>query len=192
MRVNDTQNVEIGQLFPCETEQVFSVEVIPDAATEAVVVEQWHRLIEAGLPSAGRHSSPSNRPHVTIAVRERLDPGTVETLRDAPGASLPLDLRLGGAVVFAAGERFVLARPVVVSRALLDLHAECVGVVGPPPPEYAVTAVDRWTPHVTLARRMTADQVGRALAVVGAEPVDGAIEGLRVWDSEARELTTLR
>lgn len=171
-----------------ETGPVFSVEVLPDAATEAEIVGQWQRLVEAGLPSAGRHPSPSNRPHVTLAVRDHLDPAGVAALADA----LPLELRLGGAVVFAAGERFVLARQVVVSRALLALHAEALRVVGPPPERYAVTAADRWSPHVTLARRMTGDQVGAALAVVGAAPLDGRLDGLRVWDATERVVTTLR
>lgn len=167
---------------------MFSVEVIPDAATEAAIVGQWERLIEAGLPSAGRHPSPSNRPHVTLAVRDDLDPSGLGGLVDA----LPVEFRLGGAVVFAAGDRFVLARQVVVSRALLALHAETLRLVGPPPERYAVTAADRWTPHLTIARRMTGEQMGAALSLIGAAPLEGTFRGLRVWDAVERVVTTLR
>lgn len=171
-----------------DTGDVFSVEILPAVEIDDAVRSDWAALIDAGLPSAGRHPSESNRPHVTVAVRDELDPSAVAPLADL----LPVDCALGGAVVFAAGERFVLARPVVMTRRLLDLHAAAVELVGPPPAHYAVTAVDRWTPHVTLARRMTAEQIGQALALVGAESVAGAITGLRVWDAAAREVTTLR
>ncbi len=167
---------------------MFSVEAIPDAATEASLRAQWQRLSDAGLPSAGAHRSPSNRPHVTLAVRDELAPSSLEPF----AARLPLDLRLGGAVVFAAGARFVLARPVVLTRDLLELHADIVRTVGPAPAAYRVTAAGRWMPHLTLARRMTSDQVGQALAIVGAGEVSGRLEGLRVWDGEARAITTVR
>lgn len=167
---------------------MFSVEILPGHDLDEAVRRDWATLIEAGLPSAGRHPSETNRPHVTVAVRDELDPPAVAPL----GELLPVACTLGGAVVFAAGERFVLARPVVMTRRLLDLHAATVELAGPPPEHYAVTAVDRWTPHMTLARRMTGEQIGQALALVGAEPVAGEMTGLRVWDAAARAVTTLR
>ena len=53
---------------------MLSVELVPDAAIEAAVRDDWARLESAGLPNAGRNPSPSNRPHVTLAVRDHLDP----------------------------------------------------------------------------------------------------------------------
>ena len=50
---------------------MFSVEILLDPVSEAAVRAQWMRLVEAGLPSAGRQTAPSNRPHITLAVRER-------------------------------------------------------------------------------------------------------------------------
>ncbi|MFS0714279.1 2'-5' RNA ligase family protein [Microbacterium sp. 2P01SA-2] len=170
---------------------MFSVESLPDTGTDRGVRADWQRLIDAGLPSAGRHPSESNRPHVTLAVRDDLPTDAVRELARVGGA-LPVECRLGGAVVFAAGERFVLARPLVMSAALLRLHADIVDLVGPPPVRYAVTAKDRWTPHITLARRMTAEQVGRALDIVGAAGIEGELTGLRLWDAEAKAVTPLR
>lgn len=170
---------------------MFSIESLPDDVVDAAVRADWQRLIDADLPSAGRHPSETNRPHVTLAVRDDLPEDAVRALARVGGA-LPVECRLGGAVVFAAGERFVLARPVVMSAALLRLHADIVDLVGPPPVRYAVTAKDRWTPHVTLARRMTAEQVGRALGAVGAATVEGELTGLRLWDAEAKVVTPLR
>lgn len=169
---------------------MFSVESLPDAGIEASVRADWQRLIDAALPSAGRHPSESNRPHLTLAVRDDLSTEAASELARLGGA-LPLECRLGGAVVFAAGERFVLARPLIMTAALLRFHARIVDLIGPPPARYAVTATDRWTPHITLARRMTAEQVGRALAVVGAAAVDGELTRLRLWDAEAKVVTPL-
>ena len=42
-------------------------------------------------------------------------------------------------------------------------------------------------PHVTLAHRMTADQVAVALSVVrGPREADGYAVGVRRWDGDAR------
>ncbi len=169
---------------------MFSVEALPDDGIHTAVVADWQRLVDAGLPSAGRHTSESNRPHVTVAVRDGLDPDAVDRLVELADG-LPLTCRVGGAVVFPARDRFVLARPVLVTADLLRFHANVVGVLGAPPEHYAVTAIDRWTPHITLARRMTAEQVGRALGVVGAASVDGFITGLRLWDAERKAVTAL-
>ena len=57
---------------------MFSVELVPDAAIEAAVRADWDRLRRADLPNSGRNPSPSNRPHVTLAVRDEL---TVEAIQ---------------------------------------------------------------------------------------------------------------
>ncbi len=170
---------------------MFSVEMLPDDRVDAAVRADWLALIEAGLPSAGRHPSASNRPHVTVAVSDMLAPGAADGLRGLSDA-LPLTCSWGGATVFPAGERFVLARPLVVTADLLAFHRHVVGLLGPPPERYAITAIDAWTPHLTLARRMTGEQIGRALALLGAAPVTGAMTGLRLWDAEQKLVTPLR
>ncbi|WP_424447730.1 2'-5' RNA ligase family protein [Microbacterium arborescens] len=170
---------------------MFSVELLADGETEAAMRGDWQRLIEADLPSAGRHPSESNRPHVTVAVRDELAEDAADRLAML-GEVLPVACRVGGVVVFPARDRFVLARPVIVTADLLHFHARTVGVLGPPPEDYAVTAIDRWTPHITLARRMTAEQVGRALEVVGAASVEGRFTGLRLWDAQQKVITELR
>ncbi|SDQ24385.1 2'-5' RNA ligase family protein [Microbacterium sp. cf332] len=170
---------------------MFSVEMIPDGRVDAAVRGDWQRLVDAGLPSAGRHPSESNRPHVTVAVRDELSADAASAL--APiAAAMPLVCRLGGLVLFPARDRFVLARPLVVTAELLRFHADVVELVGEPPEHYAVTAPDRWTPHITLARRMTPAQVGQALELLEPEPVEGELAGLRLWDSEEKVVTPLR
>src|SRR4051794_15365587 len=71
---------------------VFSVEILLDPVLERAVRDEWALLIEAGLPSAGRQTAPSNRPHITLAVRERVDAAAFAPVAEG----LPLDLELGG------------------------------------------------------------------------------------------------
>jgi hypothetical protein len=167
---------------------VFSVEVLPDAATDELMRDEWRRLIDAGLPSAGRHEGESNRPHVTLAVRERVEPETFAPL----AAMLPLPLELGGVLVFGRGDRFVLTRAVVATKQLLELHRAVAFGAGAAEPRYANTAPDAWSPHLTLARRLHAEQVSQALRVLALPAIRGAAVGLRVWDAAAKRVTTLR
>lgn len=167
---------------------MFSVEVTFDAAAEDAVRADWARLIEAALPSSGRNPSPSNRPHVTVAVRDDVDPSVVADVADI----LPLPLDLSGVLLFGRRGQFVLTRQVVVTQALLDLHRQVAHRLGPPEPRYANTAPDRWSPHVTLARRLDADRLAHALAVIDAPPIAAEAIGLRVWDATAKQITTLR
>ena len=56
----------------------------------------------------------------------------------------------------------------------------------------ATFAAGRWTPHVTLARRLTADQVGAALTVLGAVPtLSGQLVRARRWDITSKQETWL-
>ncbi|TDN91979.1 2'-5' RNA ligase family protein [Microbacterium sp. BK668] len=167
---------------------MFSVEILLDPLSEQAVRDEWDRLIDAGLPSTGRQTAPSNRPHITVAVRERVDASAVASVADA----LPLELALGGILLFGHSGRFVVTRQVIASAALLELHRRVAGIAGPAEPRYANTAPDQWTPHVTLARRVPAEQVATMLAVLESRPITGRATGLRVWDAVAKTVTTLR
>jgi hypothetical protein len=115
-------------------------------------------------------------------------------------APLPT-LRLGGLVVFGVPPRgLVLARQVVVDRALLDLHARMHAAVDAAPvdPDADPVAVvphtrpGSWTPHVSLALRLTAEQLGAAVAALGrVDPLDAPAAGLRRWDPRDRTTTEL-
>jgi 2'-5' RNA ligase len=202
---------------------VQSVELLLDGGLDAAVRAQWQALADAGLPSQARHTGATNRPHVTLAVHSEPWPATVEAaLPDAVGP-LPLTLRLGGLVSFGqGGGRYVLARLVVPSAGLLALHARIAAAVDPgravdPDRPGALGAlgalggpdhlgVGRWTPHVTLARRLDAaafpaalgalaaggrahtcgpDLEGRTL-VDGVTALDGSGVAVRRWDGDAR------
>ena len=165
-----------------------SIELLLDARSDAVVREQWQALADAGLPSQLRVTSPTNRPHITLVAAQRISADADEALRGL-ASQLPLDCVLGAPLVFG-GRRLSLARLVVPSHALLAIHAEVYRltlphITGEP---YAHCSPGHWTPHATLGRRYTADEIGPALAVVNDSGVDSAarVVGLRRWDSDAR------
>jgi 2'-5' RNA ligase len=164
---------------------VRSIELTLDPVTDAAVRAEWSLLAEHDLPSLAAHTAASNAPHVTLAAGARLDPAQVPAVVFAP---LPLRLRFSALSTFPAGRgRFVLVRTIVVTAELLALHAAVLQTAEEPMPTSVPGA---WTPHVTLARRMTVEQVGDALALLGA-PADGALVAARFWDGETKTLTPL-
>ncbi|MGT2424968.1 2'-5' RNA ligase family protein [Amnibacterium kyonggiense] len=80
------------------------------------------------------------------------------------------------------------------SRPLLTLHAAVHRALqqhasGAPVTDQ--TLPDRWTPHVTLARRVPADRIADALAAVDVEPLAARFRGARLWDSVEKSVTPL-
>lgn len=164
-----------------------SLELTFDDESDAAVRREWDALLDAGLPSQAQHRGASNRPHVTTLVRTALGP------LDGAGleAKLPLDLTLSAPLLFGVGNSRVIARSVVPSAALLDLHAAVHSLAGARDGEDH-TAPGAWTPHVTLARRVPLARLGEALAVVaetgGGEVAVRAVS-LRRWDAGPRTIT---
>jgi 2'-5' RNA ligase len=167
-----------------------SVEVVLDDDADGQVRAQWQALLLAGLPSQARHPGRSNRPHITLALTDTISDDVERRLADA-ASWLPIPVAVGALLIFGA-RRFVLARLVVPSAGLLDLQAAVVRSLDASPDPYGTFAVGRWTPHVTLARRLTADQVGAALTVLGAAPtLTGQLVRARRWDITAKRETWL-
>lgn len=166
---------------------MFSVELLLDDAAERAVRDDWTRLVDAGLPSSGRNPAPTNRPHVTFAVRDDIRLTSLAGL----GAALPLRIELSGLLVFGGAARSVVARHVVASVALLEFHRTVAARLGPPEPRYSNTAPDRWSPHITLARGLDAEQLARAMRAIGAPFSGGEATVLRLWDASAKTATLL-
>lgn len=165
---------------------VHSLELLLDPASEAAVVAQWRRLLDAGLPSQGRHEGASNRPHVTLAALPAMDPLHEPALAAAFREVLPLEVRLPGAAVFGAGP-YVVVRLVAADVALLQLHRAVAGLLGVAPGTHL--SPGRWTPHVTLARRVAAEQLGDVLDLVAADGgADVRLVQARRWDSDERRV----
>ncbi|MBM6402844.1 2'-5' RNA ligase family protein [Phycicoccus sp. CSK15P-2] len=160
------------------------VDLLLDAEADAAVRARWQTLTDAGLPSQGRHPSPSNRPHVTMSVtRDWPDDFLVDAARTRLGA-LPLRARLGPLLVMGSNDRFVLAWAVVVGEDVLEMHRHLLGLLGSSATPH--TAPGHWVPHVTLARLMDPEQVASALRVLAADEREVSLVAARHWDSEAK------
>ncbi|WP_375422980.1 2'-5' RNA ligase family protein [uncultured Friedmanniella sp.] len=168
-----------------------SVELTLDDETDRAVREQWAALAEAGLPTEQRVlPSPSHRPHITLYAGPTLDSEADERL---PGlfAGLRLRFRIGAVLLFGPRRgQVVLVRQVVVGRELLALQEAVATLCGASPE--GQFGPGRWTPHVTLARRVPTGQVGAVLTALGEVPeLDAVSRDGRRWDSDRRETWSL-
>lgn len=162
---------------------VHSIELLFDPDTEAALRRIWDDLAAADLSVR----IPPGRPHVTVAVAQRIDPD-VDPLLIPVARELPLRCVIGPPVLFGR-VNLVLTRLVVPSRELLDLHAEVHRLCGPHllPEPMANSMPGQWTAHVTLARRVDIACLGRAVTIAGRPiEIDGQFAGLRRWDGDKR------
>jgi 2'-5' RNA ligase len=162
---------------------VHSVELVFDPDTEEAVRHIWDGLREAGIAS----QAPASRPHATLTVAERIDPEVDAALQPLT-ARFPFPCRIGAPLLFGRA-KVVLARIVVPTDELLDVHAEvhrlCLPHMSPGPMTNALPG--QWTAHVTMARRVAPAQLGRAVRI-GGKPSEivGRVIGLRRWDGNAK------
>ncbi|MGE2813743.1 2'-5' RNA ligase family protein [Mycobacterium heidelbergense] len=162
---------------------VHSIELVFDHDTEAAIRRIWADLAGAGIPS----QAPASRPHVTLAVAERVAVDVDELLRPL-SERLPLVAVIGAPVLFGRAN-VVFARLVLPTTELLALHAEVHRLCGPhlAPAPMPNSLPGQWTAHVTLARRVGGGQLGRALRIAGRpSQIDGRFAGLRRWDGAKR------
>ena len=165
---------------------VQSVELLLDDELDAQVRREWNFLAELSVPSQANHRSASNRPHVTIGVARSVTDDAEASLRSLDVGNA-MQVRLGGLIVFG-GKNIVLARSVVPSTPLLDLHRRVQDALtlsdGIPPH----LTVGRYSPHVTLAMRLTPEQVAVGLRELTPNLTDltGTVAALRRWDGDAK------
>ena len=160
-----------------------ALELTFDRRADEAIRAQWEQLRAAGLPSMARHTAPTNRPHLTLDARETVPP-EIEASLGPVALRLPVELLVGAPLLFHARRRWVLTRHVVMDRALLELHAHALALLGHEAD--SLTTPGRWVPHVTLARGVTDEQLPVALKLVStAPPVKAIALRLRRWDSEA-------
>jgi 2'-5' RNA ligase len=144
-----------------------SVELTLDSVAEAALVAQCDRLAAAGLARPKR-------------------PEPAEPVLPEIVAGINLTVRIGALMIFGPrnGE-CILVRQVPASVELLQLQqrvavvceADPAGQFGP----------GRWSPHVTLARRVPPAQVGKAVRVLGSRgELEATVERCRRWDGRRR------
>jgi 2'-5' RNA ligase len=162
-----------------------SIELTFGDSTDSAIRSDWKRLAEAGIPSLAGHTGPSNSPHITLAAGADLQlPDNLQGLWER----LPLDITFSGVHIFPARPgTYVLARSVVVTRALLELHQLLHDHISGALP---LTRPDTWTPHVTLARRVPGHLLGTAVGLLELR-LEGRCTGARLWDSTTTTVTPL-
>jgi 2'-5' RNA ligase len=166
---------------------VHSVELLFDPDTDAAIRRMWDDLTDAGVRSLAASTSPSNRPHVTLAVAEHMDDAVNDALRPLL-QRLPMSCTVGAPMVFGRGP-FTLVRLVIPSAELLSLQAEvhkaCLPHMSTGPLPHAEPG--QWTPHITLARRVRHDKLADALSPrrMSRDRRATAV-GIRHWDGNSR------
>lgn len=152
---------------------------------DSVFRDRWQALRAAGLPSLADHRGAFNAPHITVLAAARIPADVLDRARAHFSDALPLPLALNGVVVLGSGP-FILAEHVIAPP---EMH----GIVGQW--QRRVDGNSRWlrpwTPHVTLAKRLSASQVGRALGVLHDRPAPTTVTAteLRRWDPEQKTST---
>ena len=162
---------------------VHSIELLFDRDTEAAIRRIWDDLAAADI--LGR--APAGRPHVTLAVAERITPDVDAPLRPV-ARRLPLGCTVGAPLLFGRTNA-VLARLIVPTAELLALHAEVHRICGPylDPGPMPNSLPGQWTAHVTVARRVGGPQLERAFRLAGQpSEIHGTLAGLRRWDGTKR------
>jgi 2'-5' RNA ligase len=165
---------------------VVSIELLLDEATEARVRADWQRLADAGLSSLAAHTASSHQPHITLLAR----PTLAAVAFTAAAERLPIPITLAEPIVFAHGERGVLAWRVTLSEELRDLHAAVHAAAAPAGDDAAHTIPGAWTPHITLARRLRLESLPDALGLIGPASAGTGVS-LRRWDSASATVTAL-
>lgn len=171
-----------------------SIELLLDPEGDRAVRAGWAALAAAGLPSLASHTGETNRPHVTLIVAEDGLEQVAERCR-ALLRDVDLPVLVGAPLLFGGHRnRWVLARQVVTTRALLQLQAAVHDAAAQHAPDAALAPHCRpgeWTPHITIAHRIPAVQLPDALAVLALEPVPVLLRDARLWDSPSATVTAL-
>jgi 2'-5' RNA ligase len=159
-----------------------SLEVLLDPESEVRIRGQWEALEAAGIPSLALHTSASNRPHLTLLAGPELTP-------PPPGAlgELPATVELGAVLLFPHAGRFVLAWGAVRAPALDALHARATELM---PGAVPTSLPESWTPHISVSRRLRAEQLGQAVPLLG-EPFTVGLASIRFWDGDTKTITEL-
>jgi 2'-5' RNA ligase len=164
-----------------------TVELVCGAALDGAVRDCWARLYAAGLPSLATHSHPTNRPHLTLATAEEFPPGAWERIAAALTA-LPIEIR-ADKLVFFGGAQAMAAWRVVADSVLWEVQAAVWSALDGAQ-RNPLHEPGRWVPHISVARRVHAEQRPVVERVAGAA-VRGALVAGRSYDSVSRTVTDL-
>lgn len=134
-----------------------SVCLLPDEPADRAVRRLWQRLEEAGVSTLLSHTHGRHVPHLTLASLTAYDLGAVRTALTALPAGQPLATRLDALGMFPRSRVWLAP---AVTTTLLERQRSVVEAA-----ESTGAAVHlryrpgEWLPHLTLAPRLTLDQL---------------------------------
>jgi 2'-5' RNA ligase len=141
-----------------------AIEFFLDEPTAGVIRQIWREIAEAEI-SSYLHTS-GIRPHVTLAVGERVDePGGASRLRHFAAQTPPLSLTFAHLGISPGETPNLFLTPIVTDELLRlhrSLHEQFAGLIEAPSERYQP---GRWTPHCTLIERVPSDVLCRAVEV---------------------------
>jgi 2'-5' RNA ligase len=166
------------------------VELLLDSRLDATVRREQEALVEAGVARQLRRGGDPAVPHITVGVAASI-PADIEDALRAIDHGVGLELRLGG-LLLLGGRSTVLVRTVVPTVPLLELQATVWDALRGCPGMPDNLAPGRWTPHVTLVRRVGPPDLSTAVDVLGERTTaEGSVAGMRRWDGDARRAWAL-
>ena len=157
-----------------------SLDLSLDTESDDAVRAGWQALEQCEIPSEGRRTSPTHRPHLTLLAAQTVSPELLERAARELRTLLPARLTVQATVVFGRGP-FVVAHLVAADPAL---RAAVSGLRndedGP------------WIPHLTLSRKVPADRLNDALRAAGSSrPSTTVLDQLQHWDAVHHIVTRL-
>jgi 2'-5' RNA ligase len=163
-----------------------SVELTLDSAAEAALVAQWDRLAAAGIAKPKRPEPHGHHlPHITLYAADAIPEGAESVLPEIV-AGVNLTVHIGALMIFGPRKsESILVRHVAASVQLLELQQRVARACAADPA--GQFGQGRWSPHVTLARRVSSDHLGKAVSVLGSRgELDATIQRCRRWDGRRR------
>lgn len=161
--------------------QLHSLELLPDAAGRAAVLQDWQALRDAGLRSQLDHRGMTNTPHLTLVAAPAISAQAEGVAADELATLLPVRVRTSGLLLLGA-RKLTLARVIDVEDELVAAVLRIRSVVDSP-------QHPGWLPHLTLARRLPRAEAQRAVEVLGHGDLELTLTELRRWDPELGRVT---
>lgn len=161
-----------------------ALELVLAPADDAAVRARWELVEHCGAPSSGRHQGATHRPHVTVLAGPPPGPEVLRAAVEGWGGLLPLELPVAGLVLLGGPRRVALADLLVAPAEMLGARVLLQEVWEGSDPR-------AWVPHLTLAPRLTAAQVGQVVAGLGDGIRAVRATGLRWWDPDRERVHEL-
>ncbi|MFO7570123.1 MAG: hypothetical protein R6W75_10040 [Smithellaceae bacterium] len=144
----------------------YTIEFYFDATFEAMLMNVWDKLAEAGVPSY--YQARGVRPHLTVAVLEHGDEVQIcPIVKTFAQALPPLSITFVG-VVLLPGSRCSVGLELIVTKELLDLQAALYDQLytsgNPPVDRYAP---DLWMPRGSISKNLSYPDALRTVEVCG-------------------------